>query len=192
MATLPHAEVYQRWRAESECTVYDYDRHVHLGEEMERVKRLPSHFMLMPPHSWHPDVWADVARMRTLNMQQQQKGRQLHLCPMQEDVARRVIEQLSMPGEVVYDPFVGIGSVAYWAVKLGRVGWGCELSADYVADAARYCQAAESSQPIPMLFDAVVGDQQSCLRCHGEMAWQLTIDGTDEWRCLDGCPPWKG
>ncbi|MDP3723509.1 MAG: DNA methylase N-4, partial [Candidatus Omnitrophota bacterium] len=99
--SLPHAEIYKRWRAESLSHIYDYERHVRLGEELERDKRLPSGFMLMPPHSRHQNVWTDVARMRSLNMTQQSKGRELHLCPLQFDIVERVINQLSMPGEKV-------------------------------------------------------------------------------------------
>jgi DNA modification methylase len=152
---LPHAALYKRWREESLSTIYDHERHVWLGEVMEREKRLPANFMLMPPHSWHPDVWADVARMRNLNMTQASKGRELHLCPMQEDICQRVIRQFSMPDEVVFDPFVGLGSVVYWAVKMGRRGIGHELSANYFADAVTYCRAAEQEMPLPGLFGAL-------------------------------------
>ena len=120
---------------------------------MERDKRLPSTFMVMPPHSPHPDVWTDIARMRTLNMLQQRTGHVAHLCPMQEHIIRRLINQFSMPGEVVYDPFVGIGSVAYWAVKMGRFGMGTELNVGYFADAVRYCEIASRNEDAPTLFD---------------------------------------
>jgi hypothetical protein len=80
MDSLPHAQIYRRWKEECLSTVYDFEHHVNLGELMERDKRLPSTFMVMPPHSPHPDVWSDVARMRTLNMLQERTGRVMHLC----------------------------------------------------------------------------------------------------------------
>ena len=153
MLHMPHADIYKRWREESLQTVYDHARHVHLGELMEREKRLPSGFMLMPPHSWHPDIWSDVARMRTLNMEQERRGQEMHLCPLSYDVVERMIVQLSMPGEVVLDPFSGIGTVAYMAIKLGRKGIGIELNARYHADAVKYCQEAEMQRDVPSLFD---------------------------------------
>jgi hypothetical protein len=160
MGTMPHTHIFRRWREESTTTVYDFDRHVELGELMEREKRLPSTFMVMPPHSPHPDVWTDVARMRTLNMVQQRTGHVMHLCPMQEDIIKRLVTQFSMPGEVVYDPFLGIGSVAYWAVKLKRFGIGCELNTGYFADAVRYCTAADLNKDVPMLFDGLEEDEE--------------------------------
>jgi DNA modification methylase len=42
---------------------------------------------------------------------------------------------MSMPGEVVFDPFMGIGTVPVRAVKHGRQGLGAELNATYFDDA---------------------------------------------------------
>jgi DNA modification methylase len=77
---LPHEQIYKLFKKFSLSTVYDYEAHVALCEEMTTHGRLPMTFMLMPPHSWHPDVWSDIARMRTLNMEQERKGREIHLC----------------------------------------------------------------------------------------------------------------
>lgn len=139
---LPHAEIYKRWRAESLRSSYDFSRHVDVGEQMEREKRLPSDFMLLPPHSWHPDVWTDVARMRTLNMMQERKGQEMHLCPLQFDLVDRLIVQFSMQGETVFDPFAGLMTVPYCAVRLKRRGVGIELSRIYFRDGVRYVEAA--------------------------------------------------
>jgi DNA modification methylase len=114
---------------------------------------LPKKFMLLQPQSWHPDVWTDITRMRSLNSAQSAAGRQLHLCPMQFDICTRAITQYTMPGEVVFDPFVGIGSVAEQAVRLGRIGRGVELSPAYFADAVYYCEKAEAEASVPTLFD---------------------------------------
>ncbi len=109
--------------------------------------------MLLQPQSWHPEVWTDVTRMRSLNSAQSAQGKQLHLCPLQFDICTRAITQYTMPGEVVYDPFVGIGSVAEQAVRLGRIGRGTELSPSYFADAVYYCEKAEAEASVPNLFD---------------------------------------
>jgi DNA modification methylase len=72
---------------------------------------------------------------------------------MQFDIADRVIRQFSMPGEVVFDPFLGIGSVAQRALLLKRRAIGCELSHGYFLDAVMYCKGAESKLNTPTLFD---------------------------------------
>lgn len=114
---------------------------------------LPVTFMLLQPQSLSDDVWTDVARMRTLNSAQSAAGREQHLCPLQFDIANRIIEQFSMEDEVVLDPFMGIGTVPMCAVKLGRRGRGHELSPDYFVDGVGYLKAAENEIAIPTLFD---------------------------------------
>jgi hypothetical protein len=66
--------------------VYDYEDHVALGDHLREKGKLPVDFMLLQPPSWHPDVWTDVARMRTLNTIQAQKGKEQHLCPLPFDI----------------------------------------------------------------------------------------------------------
>jgi hypothetical protein len=153
LANMPHEALFKWWRSYSIGKVYDYAEHLALCEALDQLQRLPSTFMLFPPHSVHPDVWSDVARMRTLNMEQERAGQEQHLCPIPYDIVDRAVIQYSMPGETVYDPFSGIGSVPLRAMKLGRIGYGSELSAPYFRDAVRYCEAEERKAATPSLFD---------------------------------------
>lgn len=155
LKSLPHEKLYKLWRDRSLEKVYDFKEHLVVTEELDYMERLPATFMLLPPHSWHPDVWTDVARMRTLNGTQQAKGREMHLCPLQFDIVERLIVQFSMPGEIVLDPFCGLGTVPMMAIKLGRRGLGIELSETYWRDAIIYCTEAEQHHEIPSLFDAI-------------------------------------
>lgn len=149
---LPHEAIYKLWRDRSTGAVYDFAGHLQACEEMDRAERLPSTFMLLPPHSWHADVWSDVARMRSLNGAQHAAGREQHLCPLPYDIVDRLIVQLSMPGETVLDPFAGLMTVPYCAIKLRRKGIGVELSRDYWRDGVAYLQAAEADIAVPTLF----------------------------------------
>ena len=124
-----------------------------IGEALAERGMLPTTFMLLQPQSWHPDVWTDVTRMRTLNSAQSAAGREMHLCPMQFDIADRAITQYSMKGEEVYDPFGGLMTVPYRAVLLGRRGRGCELAKPYFLDGVGYCEQAVRSMSTPSLFD---------------------------------------
>jgi len=132
--------------------IYDYEHHVQIGETINGLGRLPVTFMLLQPPSWISDVWTDVARMRTLNTLQSAKGKEQHLCPLPFDIVDRVIERFSNPGDTVFDPFGGIGTVPYRAILKGRRGLATELSPRYFADAAHWCQAAEREMSIPDLF----------------------------------------
>ncbi len=152
---LTHNQIFKLFREYSLETIYDFEHHVKIGEHLANMKRLPVTFMLLQPQSWHPDVWTDITRMLTLNGAQSAKGKVMHLCPMQFDLADRAIEQWSMPGEIVLDPFAGLGTVPYRAVLLGRFGMGIELSAPYFLDSALYCEAAEEKIAMPDLFSTM-------------------------------------
>ena len=150
---LDQAAIFQAFKRHSLERIYDFRHDVRIAEAVADSGWLPSAFMLLQPQSWHPDVWADVVRMRTLNTVQASKGREQHLCPLPLDIVERAIEQYSMPGEVVYDPFGGLMTVPYCAVRLGRHGRGCELAPAYFLDGATYCAAAEREVSMPTLFD---------------------------------------
>ena len=153
MRKLKHEQIYKLYRAQSLTSIYNFEQHVETAEMLEGDMRLPVTFMLLPPQSWHPDVWTDITRMLTLNGAQSAKGREMHLCPMQFDLADRIIRQFTQPGEIVFDPFMGIGTVPARAIKQKRIGWGCELSHGYYLDALLYCRAEEAKASIPSLFD---------------------------------------
>ncbi len=150
---LDQAQIFQLFKKHSLENIYDYRHDVKIAEAVDASGWLPTKFMLLQPQSWHPDVLTDVVRMRTLNTTQAMKGKEQHLCPLPLDLVERAIEQYSMADELVLDPFGGLMTVPYVAVKLGRRGYGIELSPAYWADGATYCAAAEREQSMPTLFD---------------------------------------
>jgi DNA modification methylase len=175
LSGVKHDTIFKLFRKYSHSQVYNYEHHVGLSESLERCREcghihtgmrkcgdtcncpksggiLPVTFMLLQPQSWHPDVWSDITRMRTLNAAQHSAGKEMHLCPLQFDIVDRVITQFSMEGETVFDPFMGIGTVPLCAVKLGRKGYGTELAAGYFQDAVEYVQEAERKASVPTLF----------------------------------------
>jgi DNA modification methylase len=152
---LRYKEIFQKFKDWTLNNVYDYDYHVKVSEALDEVHKLPSDFMLLQPASWHPQVLTNITRMRSLNASQALRGKEKHVCPLPFDIVDRAIIQRSMPGESVYDPFAGIGTVPLRAVKHGRFGVGCELNDEYFADSVRYCRAQESKIDIPSFFDAI-------------------------------------
>lgn len=150
---MPADLVYKVWKGFNLQAVYDFEHHVRIGEALEMRGALPPTFMLLPPHSWHPDVWADVTRMRTLNGQQAAKNREMHLCPLQFDIVDRAILQFSMEGETVLDPFGGLMTVPYRAVTHKRRAIGVELNPGYFLDGVKYVEAAVQKVSTPSLFD---------------------------------------
>lgn len=129
--TMKHDQIFQLFKHHSINDVYDFEQHVRIGESLELSGKLPTSFMLLQPQSWSEDVWTDITRMLTLNGSQWSKGKEMHLCPMQLDLAERVINQMSNKGDIVLDPFGGLMTVPKVAIEKGRYGMGFELNHSY-------------------------------------------------------------
>ena len=80
-------------------------------------------------------------------------GDEKHICPLQLGVIERLVHLWSNPGEVVFTPFLGIGSEIYEAVKANRRGIGCELKDSYIDVAVKNIRKAEMKAAQPTLFD---------------------------------------
>jgi len=153
LQSMPHDMIFKTFKANSLEAIYNFEHHVKIGETLDAQGKLPVTFMLLQPQSWSSEVWSDVTRMLTLNGAQSAKGKEMHLCPMQFDIADRAIEQWSNKGDIVLDPFGGLMTVPYRAILKGRKGIGIELSPAYFLDGAAYCKAAEREMSMPTLFD---------------------------------------
>lgn len=155
LAELGPDKLAKLYTEQSLRQVYDHEAHVRIGEALDSRNCLPATFMAIAPGSHHPDVWHDIARMRTLNSEQARRAVELHVCPFQIEIVERLIRRYSNDGDLVFDPFAGLGSVPYVAVKMGRRGRGVELNSNYYADSVRYLHEAEVLRSSPTLFDAL-------------------------------------
>ena len=134
--------------------MYNYDEHVALANELDEKGKLPATFMVIDPASWSDDVWDDILRMKTLNTSQSRRKKTMHVCPLQLDIVERIINRYSNVGDVVFDPFAGLFTVPYMAVKMGRYGIGTELNEDYFRDGVGYLKETEKSENVQLsLFD---------------------------------------
>ena len=157
LQAAPVSKLQDLYRRYSRQTVYNYAEHVALAKQLDADGRLPATFMVCAPGSWTDSVWDDINRMRTLNTSQRLKKRELHICPLQLDVVERAITRWSNPGDLILDPFGGLMTVPYTAVKMDRRGAGIELNSDYFRDGLGYLQEAEDARDVPTLFDLVEG-----------------------------------
>ncbi len=98
-------------------------------------------------HVWRryaSPVWMDINQSRTLNRKDARDEKdERHICPLQLDTIGRAIELWSNPGDLVLDPFDGIGSTGYQAVKMGRRHIGIELKRSYFEQAVLNLKLAE-------------------------------------------------
>lgn len=157
LQAAPVSKLQDLYRRYSRQNVYSYEDHVALAKQLDADGRLPATFMVCAPGSWTDSVWDDINRMRTLNTSQRLKKRELHICPLQLDVVERAITRWSNPGDLILDPFGGLMTVPYMAVKMDRRGAGIELNSDYFRDGLGYLQEAEAERDAPTLFDLIGG-----------------------------------
>lgn len=117
----------------------DYDdrepiTHTREGFPLERWQRYAS------------PCWFDIRRTNVLNARiARDEHDEKHICPLQLDVIERVIDLWSNEGDIVFTPFMGIGSEAYQALKMRRRAVGIELKDSYFKQAVENCKQAESA-----------------------------------------------
>ncbi len=101
----------------------------------------------MPVDVWQKyasPVWMDINYSNTLQgfRKARDEKDEKHICPLQLETIERLVELYSNPGDIVFDPFLGIGSTTYVAVKKGRFGIGFELKESYYQQALSNCNMA--------------------------------------------------
>lgn len=83
-------------------------------------------------------IWDDIRVGKVLPYKPaRDKEDEKHVHPLQLDVIRRAIVMWSNPGDIVFTPFMGVGSEVYGALSLGRRGVGIELKPSYFKQAVR-------------------------------------------------------
>lgn len=99
-------------------------------------------------------VWFDIRQTNVLNVKVARSDKdERHLCPLQLDVIERAIHLWTNHGDVVFTPFLGIGSEAYCALKMKRKAVGVELKEEYFRQAVKNCQQIEADATRPSLLD---------------------------------------
>jgi DNA modification methylase len=89
-------------------------------------------------------VWDDINMGRVLPfLDCKDPDDEKHVHPLQLDVIDRCIMLRSNPGEVVFTPFMGVGSEVYGAVIAGRKGIGVELKESYYRQAVKNMECSE-------------------------------------------------
>ncbi|MBQ6721553.1 MAG: site-specific DNA-methyltransferase [Clostridia bacterium] len=118
------------------------------GENPERVTHTNESFPVSMWQRYASPVWMDINQTDTLQYKSARENKdERHICPLQLQVIERGIELWTNPGDVVLTPFMGIGSEAYTAVKMGRRAVGVELKDSYYRQAvANVKNATENVQ----------------------------------------------
>ena len=95
------------------------------GDNPERITHTMESFPVNVWQNYASPVWMDIRQSDTLQKKSARTEKdERHICPLQLEVIQRCIELWTNPGDIVLDPFAGIGSVPYVAVTMGRRGIG--------------------------------------------------------------------
>lgn len=113
------------------------------------------------PGTWRPNHNGDpcpqgvgIRETDVLNVRQaRDTNDERHLCPLQLGVIDRLVKVWSAPDEIVFDPFAGIGSTGYVAIKNGRRFVGTELKESYYRSAVQNLNNAIAERGAVSLFD---------------------------------------
>lgn len=104
---------------------------------------------------WAEGTWSDINENDTLNTSEAKSEDDVkHICPLQLEVYRRSILLYSNPGEIVFEPFGGIGSGGFVArggqsiktkkrIADKRRYYCCEIKPEYYTTAERNIQRAD-------------------------------------------------
>jgi len=94
-------------------------------------------------------VWMDINPSDTLQKTSaRENADERHIAPLQLQVIERAIQLWSNPNDIVFTPFLGIGSELYQAIKMNRRGIGIELKESYYNQAVKNLRRAEEEKNI--------------------------------------------
>lgn len=92
-------------------------------------------------------IWDDIRMGNVLPYQDcKEPDDEKHVHPLQLDVIERAIVLRTNPKEVVFTPFMGVGSEVYTAVKLDRKGIGSELKTSYFRQAEKNMEKVKKKE----------------------------------------------
>ena len=132
------------------------------GENPERIEHTNENFPVDVWQNYASPVWMDIKQSNTLQKKNaRDKKDERHICPLQLEVIQRGIELWSNPGDIVFDPFSGIGSTQYMALRLGRRAIGSELKESYFKCAVDNCNMALDEGSIYIDGKGQIGGQTS-------------------------------
>ena len=147
------------------------------GENAEPIPHTHENFPVNMWQKYASPVWFDIKQSNTLNRKDAREDNdEKHICPLQLDVIERCIKLWTNPGDIVLDPFLGIGSTVYEAVLLHRRGIGCELKESYWKQAVLNCKNAEQQAPFVRDFDRVTEEEQADMPYAKKPAQTVTMD----------------
>ena len=120
------------------------EEHTYIGEQGPQYWDSDRDYSIQVWQKYASPVWFDINQTNVLNGALAREDRDAkHICPLQLDVIGRAIDLWSLPGEMVYSPYAGIGSEGKVAIEMHRRFVGSELKRAYWRQQVRYLKRAQ-------------------------------------------------
>lgn len=96
---------------------------------------------------WASPVWMDIDYGDTLNVREGREEKdEKHICPLQLPTIERLLSLYTNEKDLIFTPFMGIGSEVFQALKMNRRAIGIELKQIYYDVAVKNCKSAIAKQ----------------------------------------------
>lgn len=123
------------------------------GDNPERVEHTNETFPVQIWQNYASPVWMDINPSDTLQRTSARDEKdEKHICPLQLDVIRRGINLWTNENDIVFTPFMGIGSEVYQALIMNRRAIGIELKESYYKQAVENCKQAHVQDNLLNIF----------------------------------------
>jgi DNA modification methylase len=124
----------------NEAQLWDYLNKTFKNHKDPKSNKL-SHYIWQ---RYASSVWDDIRIDNILPFKEtKEEDDEKHVHPLQLDVIDRIVQLYSNPKEVVFTPFMGVGSEVFSPVSLGRKAIGIELKDSYYKQAILNVKEAE-------------------------------------------------
>jgi DNA modification methylase len=124
----------------NESQLWEYLNKKFINHEDPKTNKL-SHYIWQ---RYASSVWDDIRIDNVLPFRDsKEEDDEKHVHPLQLDVIDRIVELYSNPNEIVFTPFMGVGSEVFSPVSMGRKAIGIELKDSYYKQAKINLNLAE-------------------------------------------------
>lgn len=126
--------IMRAWNNANDTNLNEVELWEHLNKinEKDQITKL-NHYIWQ---RYASSVWDDIRIDNVLPYKEsKEEDDEKHVHPLQLDVIDRIVELYSNPNEVVFTPFMGVGSEVFSPVSMGRKAIGVELKDSYFKQA---------------------------------------------------------
>lgn len=158
--TKAHGLLYKQLRADSTYSrqgmpdyLVTFRKWAEVDEVEIPVTKTKEQFGLNVWQNYASPVWMDINQTNVLNKAiAKDAPDEKHICPLQLDVIQRALHLWTNPNDMVFSPFMGVGSEGYMSLKCGRRFTGIELKDSYFKQAVSNLNAASEIKDQLSLF----------------------------------------